>query len=71
VTNGTLLSASNAVCIGSVEIICDIIFVREKVLDSTDFWDVMPFRWLTVFQENLVPLSLEQKKTVAIFSTGM
>jgi hypothetical protein len=25
-----------------VQIICDI-FVRQKVLDSTDFWDVMPF----------------------------
>jgi len=41
------------------------------VLVSAEFWDVMPFQWLTVFLKNLVPLSSEQKKTVATFSVGM
>ena len=41
------------------------------MLVSADFWDVKPFRWLTMFWKNQVPLSSEQTKTVATFSPGM
>jgi len=70
-TNGTLLSASNALCIDSVQIVWDFIFVSQKVLVSAYFWDVKPFRWLTMFWKNLVLLSSEQTKTVATFSPGI
>ena len=70
-TNGTFLCAFNTVYIDSMQIIWDFMFVWQQVLVSTDFWDVMHCRHLTVSQKNLLPLSWEQEKTVATFSPGM